>query len=48
MDTKKVKVALFLAPSVAHLLKVQAATAGTRGLSEYITRLLCERKMRKP
>ncbi len=37
---KKVKVALFLDAKVAHELKVQAATAGAKGLSEYVTRLI--------
>lgn len=40
MAPKKVKVALFLEPAVARDLKVQAAQADSRGLSDYITRLL--------
>jgi hypothetical protein len=44
MDTKKVKVALFLAPKVAHALKVQAVTAGYRALSDYVTTLVMKRE----
>lgn len=43
MDTKKIKVALFLAPKIARELKVQAAMAGHRGLSDYVTVLIQNR-----
>ena len=43
----KVKVALFLDASVARDLKTRTETAGLKGLSEFVTRLLAQTR-RKP
>jgi hypothetical protein len=43
----KVKVALFLEASVARDLKTRTETAGLKGLSEFVTRLLAQTR-KKP